>query len=176
MWHQDMKLPYIWKTHPYINACSFKTGGDAAIPPIRDHRPDHMTRVEAVISGLCVSFCWEKYTQTSNCARSEHNQQRWPLSASYLHPFPLLLLLLSSTFFTLAFCTIWKWKSQLSALSVDSKEESSNATTTCYVQAVIKTNQDRQKKKKTKNILCTWSVQTVKGQWAPQQYRREFCF
>lgn len=142
-----MKLPHIWKTHPYINAWSFKTGGDAAIPPIRDHRPDHMTRVEAVISGLCVSSCREKHTQTSNSARSAHNQQRWPLSASYLHPFPLLLLLLSSTFWHPAFCTIWKWKSQLSASSVDSNEENSPAATTRYVQAVIKTNQDRKKKK-----------------------------
>lgn len=61
MWHQDMKLPHIRKTHPYINAWSFKTGGDTAISPIRDHRPDHMTWVEAVISGLCI-FVVEKNT------------------------------------------------------------------------------------------------------------------
>lgn len=124
MWHQEVKLPHIRKTHPYMNAWSFQTGGDAAISPIRDHRLCHMTRVEAVISGLCVSFCREKHTQTSNTGslRSEHNQQRWPLSASYLHPFPLLLVLLSSTFYTGYFFfflprtnTIWKWNSQLCA-------------------------------------------------------------
>lgn len=70
MWHQDMKLPYIWKTHPYMKAWSFKTGGDAAIPPIRDHRPDHMTWVEAVISGLCVAFCREKHTHRPQMGRA----------------------------------------------------------------------------------------------------------
>lgn len=153
MWHQDMKLPHIRKTHPYINACSFKTRVDTAISPVHDHRPDHMTRVEAVISGLCVSFCREKHTQTSNSLLSVHNQQRWPLSASYLHPFPPLLLLLSSTFYTgflfflLRTNTIRKWNSQLYAC-VDSNVENSNATTTPYVQAMIKTQIKTKKKKK----------------------------
>lgn len=63
MWHPDMKLPHIRKTHPYFSVCSFKMGGTLRFPPICDQRPDHMTGVEAAISGLCVSFCREKHTQ-----------------------------------------------------------------------------------------------------------------
>lgn len=33
MWHPDMKLPHIRKTHPYFSVCSFKMGGDTAFSP-----------------------------------------------------------------------------------------------------------------------------------------------
>lgn len=156
MWHQDTKLPHIRKTHPYISARSFKTGEDTASSPIRDHRPDHMTRVEAVTSGLCVSFCREKHTQTSNSLLSELNQQRWPSSASYFLFFCIYWVLR----FTLAifFILLEPTRSESETHScvlvrADSDVENSNATTR-HVQAMIKTNQDQKKKNKTSRISC----------------------
>lgn len=58
---------------------------------------------------LCVCVCvWDTHMQTEspNSLRSEHKQQRWPLCAPYLHPFPLLSgLLFTSAFHAAAFLT-----------------------------------------------------------------------
>lgn len=77
---KDVALRHEATPHPkntsLLLCMLFQGRGETQHPPICDHRPDHMTEVEAAISGLCVSFCREKHTHPPNGLHSKRNQQR----------------------------------------------------------------------------------------------------